>query len=83
MLIQLEAIPINDNNVDKKCSGRRLISDPLNSKRRGTDAIRAEALLMDFHERAFISLRKSTLALFKFSLFCCNRQFREPLQKKR
>ena len=50
------------------CRGRCLISDPLNSKRRGTDTIRAEALLIDFSERAFISLRKSTLALFKFSL---------------
>ena len=50
------------------CRGRCLISDLVNSKRRGTDAIRADALLIDFSERAFISLRKSTLALFKFSL---------------
>ena len=48
--------------------GRCLISDPVNSKRRGTDAIRAEALLIDFSERVFISLRKSTIALLKFSL---------------
>ena len=48
--------------------GRWLISDPLNSKRRGTDAIRVKALLIDFSERAFICLWKSTLALFKFSL---------------
>ena len=40
----------------------------VNSKRRGTGAICAEALLIDFSERAFISLRKSTFALFKFSL---------------
>ena len=53
------------------CRGRWLISDPLNSKRRGTDAIRAEALLIDFSERAEkidFSLRKSTFSLFKLSL---------------
>ena len=48
--------------------GMCLISDPLNSKRRGTVTIRAVALLIDFSERAFICLRKSTLALLKFSL---------------
>ena len=59
--------PISSNNF-RYIRGRCLISDPLNSKRRGTDTIRAEALLIDFSERGFISLRKSTLALFKFSL---------------
>ena len=53
----------------RKDSGRCLISDPLNSKRRGTDAIRAEALLIDFSERAFISLRNTNRDIFPV----CNR----------
>ena len=60
-----------------------LVSDPLNSKRRGTDAIRAEALLIDFSERTIISLRKSTLALFKFSFVLLQSAIPRTLAKKR
>ena len=48
--------------------GRCLISDPLSLKRHSYESDRPTSLLLDFHERSNIFLRKSTFALCKSPL---------------